>query len=63
MTSTARPPAHQVSRAVATINDVLDEVSGAALWSMDPAETADTLKALTRLASRTAELELRVAAH
>ncbi|CAI9404400.1 HNH endonuclease signature motif containing protein [Nocardioides sp. T2.26MG-1] len=56
-------PRHQVSRAVTQLEATLDDIADAALWSMDTAETADTLVRLTRVASRVAELEARVASH
>jgi hypothetical protein len=63
MTAMAHHPQHRVSRAVARLHEILDAVADTSLWSMGPAETAETLTALTRLAAREAELTLRVAAH
>ena len=56
-------PRHAISRATEAIHHQLDTVADASLWSMDPAETAKTLQALTRAAARLAELEARVAGH
>jgi hypothetical protein len=62
-TSTHTAPRHPVSRAIARLHEVLDEVAQTPLWSLDPDETAATLAAATRASARLAELELRVAAH
>ena len=56
-------PRHRVSRALAQVHALLDEIVDASLWSMDPAETADTLVEATRASARVAELEARVASH
>jgi hypothetical protein len=56
-------PRHRVSVAVAHAHTELDTVVDASMWSMDPAETASTLVAVTRLKARLAELEARIAAH
>ena len=56
-------PRHRVSAAVARMRDAADAVTDASVWSMDAAETRATLVELTRLKTRVAELELRVAAH
>lgn len=45
------------------VESVLDEVTDASVWSMDPEETAATLVRLTATVARLSELELRVAAH
>ncbi|ABL80977.1 HNH endonuclease signature motif containing protein [Nocardioides sp. JS614] len=62
MTALAQPR-HQVSRALAQVHALLDEITEASLWSMDPAETAATLVEATRACARVAELEARVASH
>ena len=62
-TSTQTPPRHPVSRAVAQLHEVLDEVAEVPLWSMDPDEVAATLVAATRLVAKLSGLQLRVAAH
>ncbi len=62
MTAQAHPR-HQVSRAVADLHTLLDQVADASLWSMDATETAATLTALTRAGARLAELEARLATH
>ena len=62
MTAMAQPR-HHVSRAVAALESTLDDVADTSLWSMDPAETAQTLTHLTQVAARVAELEARVATH
>ena len=62
MTAMAQPR-HHVSRAVAALESTLDDVADTSLWSMDPAETAQTLTHLTQVAARVAELEARVASH
>jgi len=56
-------PRHHVSRAVADLHTLLDQVTDASLWSMDTTETAHTLTELTRAAARLAELEARLASH
>ncbi|MDF1605992.1 HNH endonuclease signature motif containing protein [Nocardioides sp. YIM 152315] len=56
-------PRHRVSAAVAHVHAELDAVTDASVWSMDAAETGQTLTALTRARARLAELEARVAAH
>ena len=56
-------PRHRVSVATAHLHDELDTVLDASVWSMDPAETAETLTALERAAARISELQARVAAH
>jgi hypothetical protein len=56
-------PRHRVSVAVAHAHVELDEVVDSSMWSMDPAETATTLVAVTRLEARVAELKARVASH
>jgi hypothetical protein len=60
MTATATPPAHRVSRAVASLHAVLDEVSETSVWSMDAPTTIATLDELQRAANRVAELQARV---
>ena len=62
MTALAQPR-HVVSRALAQIHCLLDQVSDSSLWSMDPDETAATLTEATRVAARVAELEARLATH
>src|SRR4051794_35332986 len=62
-TSTNTAPRHPVSRAVARLHEVIDEVAQTPMWSMDPDEAAATLAAATRLVARATELQLRVAAH
>ncbi|WP_243057081.1 HNH endonuclease signature motif containing protein [Nocardioides sp. SR21] len=49
--------------ATAHVQSELDAVADASVWSMDAAETADTLVALTRVEAKLAELKARVAAH
>jgi hypothetical protein len=56
-------PRHPVSVAVAHAHAELNAVVDASVWSMGAAETAATLVEVTRLMSRVAELEARVAAH
>ncbi|MGY2701824.1 DUF222 domain-containing protein [Nocardioides sp. HB32] len=56
-------PRHRVSVAVAHAHAVLDAVSDASVWSMEPAETTATLVSITRLKAQVAELEARVAEH
>jgi len=56
-------PRHRVSVATAHVHDELDAVSDASVWSMDEAETGQTLIALARAKARLSELEARVAAH
>ena len=63
MAADQTPLLHPVSRAVASVGAVLDDVAEVALWSMGAEEAADTLTALTRQAARIAELTLRVAVH
>jgi hypothetical protein len=62
-TSTHTAPRHPVSRAIARLHEVIDEVAQTPMWSMDPDEAAATLAAATRASARLAELEFRVAAH
>ncbi|GAA4368244.1 HNH endonuclease signature motif containing protein [Nocardioides caricicola] len=49
--------------ATAHVHAELDAVADSSVWSMDAAETADTLVALTRAEAKLAELKARVAAH
>src|SRR6478736_4002818 len=56
-------PRHRVSLATAHVHAELDAVTDAAVWSMDPAETATTLTELVRAVARIVELKARVAAH
>jgi hypothetical protein len=62
MTAIANPR-HRVSVAVAHAHTDLGGVVEASVWSMDAAETATTLVEITRLKSKVAELEARIAAH
>ncbi|MDI6912192.1 MAG: HNH endonuclease, partial [Nocardioides sp.] len=62
MTAMAQPR-HVVSRALAQVHALLDEITDTSLWSMDPAETTTTLVEATRACARVAELEARVASH
>ena len=62
-TSTNTAPRHPVSRAVARLHQVIDDVAETPMWSMDPDDAAATLAAATRLEARVAALKLRVAAH
>ncbi|HET7719547.1 MAG TPA: DUF222 domain-containing protein [Acidimicrobiales bacterium] len=52
-----------MTRTVALLHGALDQVADTPMWTMGPAEAGRTLAAVTRLAARVAELELRVAAH
>ncbi len=54
-------PHHRVSRAVTQLEQTLDEVADASVWSMPSEATADALVRLTRIAARVAELETRLA--
>ncbi len=54
---------HLVSRVVAGLGEQVASVKDTSLWSMSPAETEQTLVALTRLSAQVCELELRVAEH
>ena len=64
MTAMAHTEArHVVSRGVASLSEQVAGLAEASLWSMSPAETEQTLVALTRLTSQIGELELRVAEH
>ena len=63
MAADQTPLLHPVSRAVASVGAVLDDVAEVALWSMGAEEAGETLTALTRATARIAELTLRVAAH
>ena len=56
-------PRHRVSVATAHVNAELDSVADASVWSMDAAETGQTLIALQRAEARLVELKARVAAH
>jgi hypothetical protein len=56
-------PRHRVSVATAQMRAAAASVAGASVWSMDAAETAATLVALTRLEAQVAELKARVAVH
>ena len=56
-------PRHRVSVATAHVNAELDSVADASVWSMDAAETAQTLTALARAEAKLVELKARVAAH
>ena len=56
-------PRHRVSVATAHVHDELDAVSDASVWSMDEAETGQTLIALSLAKAKLCELEARVAAH
>jgi len=65
MSITASQPTrrHPVAAVVERLHAELDDLTETPVWSMDGAEAASTLKQLTRLAARVAEVELRVAAH
>ncbi|MGD9957809.1 DUF222 domain-containing protein [Nocardioides sp.] len=63
MTALASDDRHVVTRVVDELSADVSGLVGVSLWSMDAAETASTLVALTRLSAQVAELELRVAAH
>jgi hypothetical protein len=52
---------HPVQGAVASMHRELDGVVDDGVWSMQPRQVGDTLKEVTRLKARVAELELRVA--
>ncbi|MBB6627848.1 DUF222 domain-containing protein [Nocardioides sp. KIGAM211] len=54
-------PQHAISRAVAAMDEQVDNVLDAPVWSMSDDEAAATLVRLTRLSSRISELEARVA--
>ncbi|MBB6629154.1 DUF222 domain-containing protein [Nocardioides sp. KIGAM211] len=56
-------PQHAISRAVAAMDEQVDTVLDAPVWSMSDDDAAATLIQLTRLASRISELEARVAVH
>ena len=56
-------PRHPVAVAAAHLHAELDAVAEASVWSMDAAETGQTLASLARAKARIAELEARVAAH
>ena len=56
-------PRHRVSAATAAMRAAADAVVDASVWSMDAAETAQTLVELTRLEAQVAEIRGRVAAH
>ncbi len=53
---------HPVADVVERLHRELDAVAESSVWSMSPAEFRESLSGLTRLRSRVAELELRVAA-
>src|SRR6478735_570833 len=54
---------HRVSLATAQMRAAAASVVDASVWSMDAAETAQTLVELTQLAAQVSELTSRVAAH
>ncbi|MBB3043628.1 HNH endonuclease signature motif containing protein [Nocardioides soli] len=56
-------PRHRVSTTTAQMRDLVDAVSDASVWSMDPTEAGATLVELTRLAAQVSALQARVAAH
>ena len=56
-------PHHRVSRALAQVHALLDEIADASLWSMGTEETGAALTEATRAAVRLAELETRLATH
>src|SRR6478735_3954625 len=56
-------PRHRVSAATAEMRSAADAVVDASVWSMDTAETADTLVELAKLKAQISEIEARVAAH
>jgi hypothetical protein len=56
-------PRHRVSAATAQMRAAADAVVDASVWSMDVAETGQTLIELSLLKAQVAELESRVAAH
>ncbi|WP_197025402.1 HNH endonuclease signature motif containing protein [Nocardioides sp. URHA0032] len=56
-------PRHRVSVAVAHAHAEIDAVADASVWSMDPAETTATLVEISKLKTKVAELEARVAEH
>ena len=63
MTPGAAGGAHPVAAVVARLHDELDLLFETPVWSMDAAQTRDTLAEVTRLTARVAGLELRVVAH
>src|SRR6478736_9091264 len=56
-------PRHRVSIATAEMRAAADSVVDASVWSMDAAETAETLVELAKLKAQVGEIESRVAAH
>ncbi|WP_343061570.1 HNH endonuclease signature motif containing protein [Nocardioides luti] len=56
-------PQHAIARAVAAMDEQVDNVLDAPVWSMSDDEAAAALVGLTRLISRITELEARVAVH
>jgi len=54
---------HPITVTAAQIHEQLDALTEASTWSMSEEETRATLRELTRLIARAAQLELRVAAH
>jgi hypothetical protein len=52
---------HPVQAAVRSMHGELDTLMDSGVWSMQPRQLGETLKALTQLKARVAELELRVA--
>jgi hypothetical protein len=54
---------HPVAAGVERLHSELDAIAETPVWSMDATEAEAALTAVTRLAARVAELELRVAAH
>jgi hypothetical protein len=53
--------AHPIEDAVRSMHGELDAVMDSNVWSMQPRQMGETLKAVTQLKARVAELELRVA--
>ena len=62
-TATTLDRAHPIVIAAAQIQGHLEDVRDLRPWSMSPAETRDTMVAITRVQAQLAELEARVAAH
>ncbi|HEY0952178.1 HNH endonuclease signature motif containing protein [Nocardioides sp.] len=56
-------PRHRVTRALAQVHGLLDEITDASLWSMGTEEAGAALLEATRAATRVAELEARLATH
>src|SRR6478672_6005090 len=56
-------PRHRVSTVTAQMRAAVESVADASVWSMDEAETGQTLCELSRLEAQVCELKARVAAH